>query len=266
MAPITDHAAYCTAMAHGLDHKLFFLGHLPTLSGLLDWGCADGKLLKEASQRGVWSVTAWDSDPAMQEAAVAMLADHGHAFVAADEETALRALTFDSDVLGNNAVLFSSVLHEMYTHQPEQMPALWERVAATNVEYIIVRDMYWGAQPNEPMGTPLRVGIGILDTEYAQQVDEFEQGLATSITYAKNLAHFLLKYPYTQNWQRELAENYFALPDLRPVLAPLGYEPIHWHPHCPDFIRERIKRDTGIELPFHTHVTAIFQRKGNLRN
>ncbi|GGG60558.1 hypothetical protein GCM10011378_40730 [Hymenobacter glacieicola] len=274
-------------MAHGLEHKLFFLEHLPELEALLDWGCADGTLLAEVrKQRPEILLLGHDTDERMVDQAVAKfdgLEWNKKATIWEDAPSALEALRFTAEwayrgrkvpfseparQYGGTGILFSSVLHEMYTHGTSaQMRQHWKDVAATGVDYIVIRDMFWGPQGDYLLSeypTPYCQFIKwIAKGTHSAQLTEFNASLpcGESTMEARIATEYLLKYPFVENWERELEEIYFALPDLRPVLAPLGYEPVYWNHHCPDFIQERIKKDTSIDIPFNTHLSAIFRRK-----
>ncbi|TGE29763.1 class I SAM-dependent methyltransferase [Hymenobacter metallicola] len=243
-----------------MSHKLFFVEHLPRLGTILDYGCADGKMAEAlageefAGRFSFGSMALFDIDQQMLD----RIPEDFWIWKFREEQPALDMLAQSGAAPYPSAILFSSVLHETYTHQPGQMNDLWQRVAATGVEYIIIRDMFWQEGQKGACLGPTR---SLTEAGLTQLYKEHLTTQWPSLSAVANHVQFLLKYPYVENWQRELQENYFALPDLRPVLAPLGYEPMHWSHHQVPFIQERIKTDTGIELPFNTHLTAIFKRK-----
>ena len=76
------------------------------------------------------------------------------------------------------------------------------------------------------------------------------------------MVHFLLKYSYTHNWERELRENYVGLP-LEDLLAhiPENYE-ITWMDHFTlPYTRWSIHRDFGIDLTLPTHIKILLKRR-----
>ena len=265
MAPISNHQTYCAAMAASLSQKIFWRYLIPDLAVLLDFGCADGALVKRLRQQEdapFTKVICFDTDEVM----LAKCPDEHNIFKYSQEWQALNKLLGLTRPDRPSGVLFSSVLHEMYSHRNlEEIHRFWATLADTDVEYIIIRDMYWGNQPNQGLGN-LREFRAIhhwIDDQLEVQVEEFEATLPVgeSAVFAKHLTHLLLKYPYETNWERELQEDYFSMPDLRPLLGELGYEPILFEHHQVEYIQERIKADSGFDLPFNTHLKAIFKRK-----
>lgn len=272
MAAIQNHQAYCAAMAASLSQKIFWRYLIPDLAVLLDYGCADGALVKRLGQQEdapLTKVVCFDTDEQM----LAKCPAEFHIFPHHREDDAFAAFTLLQRTEAENlrrqprpsGVLFSSVLHELYSQRSEAvMASFWAQLAAMHVDYIIIRDMYWGDQPNRPLGN-LREFRDInywIDDQLEVQVGEFEATLPKyeSAVFAKHLTHLLLKYPFEANWQRELQEDYFSLPDLRPLLAELGYETLLFEHHQVEYIQDRIKADSGFDLPFRTHLKAIFKR------
>ena len=90
----------------------------------------------------------------------------------------------------------------------------------------------------------------------AKQVEDFER-VAGPITDNKNLVHFLLKYRYLVNWNREVNENYFPV-DIETFLRKFRKEDIiYLERFRVPFLDECIAEDFGISLTDYTHVKLI---------
>ena len=83
-----------------------------------------------------------------------------------------------------------------------------------------------------------------------------------SIGINKNLIHYLLKYRYTENWDRELNENYLPISKEKLLsLIPKNYEVIFYEHYALPFLKEKVREDFGIILKDKTHIKLILKRK-----
>lgn len=83
--------------------------------------------------------------------------------------------------------------------------------------------------------------------------------------YNDRMRRSMWEYKYTENWERECAENYFSytMEDLKALLDPDGrYKPILLHryilPWCRYDAQNRLGVDMGDEIA--THFSLILQR------
>ena len=110
-----------------------------------------------------------------------------------------------------DAILFCSVLHEFFSYGEgisSVVKALSDARELLNMGgEIIIRDMilYEYADKSQLWLTDILKKIS--REELKPQIDDFEKyfGKMNSI---KSVNHFLLKYMYADNWQREVKENY----------------------------------------------------------
>ena len=90
---------------------------------------------------------------------------------------------------------------------------------------------------------------------------KFEQTWG-SIEQNKNLVHYLMKYRYKENRDREIRENYFPLYReelLRKI--PKEYK-ITFHDHYVlPYVKNQVKKDFGIDLMDNTHMKLILERQ-----
>jgi hypothetical protein len=77
-----------------------------------------------------------------------------------------------------------------------------------------------------------------------------------------NMLHWLLKYDYKSNWDREVKENYLPV-SIETIKKKI---PSNWNIIYEDYyifppVAEKIKRDYGIELKHPTHMKMIIENK-----
>ena len=76
-----------------------------------------------------------------------------------------------------------------------------------------------------------------------------------------SLTHFLLKYRYQAEWERELRENYLPISVERMLgLVPTEYTPTFIEHYTLPFLRERVMADFGIQLQERTHFKLILKK------
>ena len=81
------------------------------------------------------------------------------------------------------------------------------------------------------------------------------------VTRQRNLVHYLLKYRYSLNWQREVSENYIPLNTQQfRNLIPAGYEIDYDVEYLLPFIKRKVLEDFGIALKDSTHLKVVVRR------
>ena len=92
-------------------------------------------------------------------------------------------------------------------------------------------------------------------------LDEFES-IWGSIEYKKNFIHYLLKYRYKQNWDREVRENYlgYSTDDIIKLVGD-EYEVIYRKDYILPFLYNKVEEDFGIKIDTPTHTNLIFKKK-----
>lgn len=74
--------------------------------------------------------------------------------------------------------------------------------------------------------------------------------------------HWLLKYKYTENWDRELNENYLpvTIETFKNNKIPSNWQIIYEDHYTYDYIKQQIKNDFGVEIKEPTHLKMILKR------
>lgn len=258
---------YLNRMDSSIQDKLWFLDKVITkTTGILDYGCADGTLLKEIrtgvmltpSQRvftpNWYDLIGYDNSPDMMARAKENTKGLDISFIEAPHEA----------LLHNSCIVLSSVLHEIFSYQPED-EAIWElqSIFDLGAKYIAIRDMGTTVQDNDLAPTEWERCVR-LDEEHSSEpslLPSFEAEWG-SIAYMKNLLHYFLKKPYGENWENELKENYFAVSpkDLLSCFERRDYDVVYYESYTLPHIGLRAHEEYGLSLPYPTHYKILYKR------
>lgn len=261
----SDIISYTDNLKKGMADKLFFLDHLPEEDYLfLDFGCADGSLIealdKESRKHGRkhWFV---GYDISEEMITLAKRKKKSRTLFTTSWEESVDYLKKQAQRHSFKTVLIlSSVIHEVYSYNAD-IEAFWERVTMSGFDYVIVRDMM-------PSTTIDRVTDNVLYETFFKhqkkvlkpnQLVDFEQRWG-SLKNNKNFIHFLLKYRWTINWEREVNENYFPIyiEELTKRIKP--YQTLYLESFRVKFLDECIQKDFRLQLTDNTHVKAVFAK------
>ena len=75
------------------------------------------------------------------------------------------------------------------------------------------------------------------------------------------MIHFLLKYRWKVNWERECYENYFPITIQNLLEYFKNFNIDYFERFRVPFLDKCIKKDYNIELEDYTHIKAIFTKK-----
>ena len=162
-------------------------------------------------------------------------------------------------------LILSSVIHEVYSYGTEEsVRVFWDRVIHSGFHYICVRDMMYSEDMDRQTNplTSHRYGLEKLTKAPLNTcLKEFEEKWG-SINNNKNLIHFLLKYRWQINWERELNENYFPI-EFHLFLSKFEsmYNQTYLERFRVPFLEDCWKKDFDITVNDYTHIKAIFERK-----
>ena len=155
----------------------------------------------------------------------------------------------------------SSTLHEIYSYSTKtEIDEFWERVFESGFKYIAIRDMMLSDVDLTGIDSDQH-RLVIEDENYADKLNDYES-VWGKISTQHDLVHYLLKYKYTENWEREVRENYvpITLEQLLRII-PDGYEVTYLDHFILPHTAWQIKKDFGIELTTPTHIKLILRRK-----
>ena len=275
--PFKNLSLYNASMRKGLEDKLFFLEYLPEDNyTFVDFGCADGSVLGALcamypNKKGLNSYIGYDISFDM----IALAKTNFSGDI--DENVVFTSYWKDVQKelkKSNNkkVLILSSVIHEVYSYGeiPKDIDIFWDRVLKTEFDYICIRDM----MPSRDIvrKTPIAIYNALTqDNNHVLnigQLAEFEK-IHGSTQSMKQAVHFLLKYRWKVNWNREVNENYFPIYvedligtlSLKKYFYDAGIYKIDYLERFQvPYLMECIKNDFGITFEDFTHVKAIFTK------
>lgn len=245
---------YNNSMSKSVLDKMFFLDKVPDDVVIVDWGCADGTLLKEIMRFFPDNnYLGYDIDPDMVNKARSKV----DAFISDD--------IYDIDnyikqnFKGKNILVnLSSVIHEVYSYRNiEEIEEFWDMVFGFG-DIVVIRDMMFEqSMDRDSCPNDVRKIRANADRRYLQDYESIEG----SIKNNKNLIHYLMKYRYKDNWEREVRENYFPLSRERldriiPNNFKIRYESMFSLPYT----QRKVEEDFGIEIKDNTHIKLILEK------
>lgn len=255
---------YNERMKRGLKDKLFFLKYLKNknIIGIVDFGCGDAELTKHVPNN--WIQIGIDNNSKMRELAMKN-----------NPKINIVSSFDDFSIEGKGTILLlSSVIHEVYSYCNEkEIEKFWEHVFNDGYEYIVIRDMCvsknaYRKADVELIQKMIKSMIKKLDkcifhnflVYFINSPEKFKDGPISQY----EIIEFLLKYRYTDNWERESKENYLPLDYeyLIGLIAKQGKYDIVYNKHyILPFIKKDIKKTFNYNLKDNTHVKLILRRK-----
>ena len=249
MENIKDLSKYNEEMQKSMREKMWWLD-MTDAEVVVDYGCADGTLLQLIHQeRPDLTLIGVDNNPDMLELAKRKLPNA--LFLTTAEFFAT------NDNYQNAVLVLSSVIHEIYSY--EANPAhVMDLLFGKYFRYIAIRDMF--------LGKELETIAAIEDAQMVLantnpiQLNEFEY-IWGSISTRSNLLHYLLKYRYLVNWEREVRENYFPinLEYFIECIIPTEYHVEYFEHYIPEFLQKQMKNDFGVCVTDKTHLKLLLQ-------
>lgn len=271
-------AYYNQNMSKGLEDKLFFLNHLDLKEGgsyiFVDFGCADGTLINALyeimeSKKIHCYFIGYDISETMIDLAKTKFAHNSYnVMFTTSWDDVKEKLSLYSAMEG--ILILSSVIHEIfsYSNGPKDIFDFFEKMNNRHFRYICVRDMMCSKDLDRDIRTSTDVSVlnSVLDhmpcgSGEGKYLREFEKIYGSIRENMKNLVHYLLKYRWKINWNREVHENYFASTIEEFVEHMQNYNVNYLERFRVPFLEKCWKEDFEVVLQDYTHVKIIFERK-----
>lgn len=255
MQKINNLDVYTTGMQKSLNDKLFFMDKVDGIDRIVDFGCADGAFLRKMYKINPdIDYVGYDNNVEMITQARNLTDCEKFKNIRFTDEYAFSNT--------NNTLLnLSSVIHEIYSYsQPDEINTFWNNVLYKNYKYIAIRDFCISKSINRQ--SDINDYTKVIQNADKEQIDEYES-IWGSLRDNRNLVHYLMKYRYTENWNREVRENYFPIPleTLLSMIPTYKYEIIYFEDYILSFTKNQIKEDFNIDLHDNTHVKLLLKRK-----
>ena len=250
---ICDLKKYTMRMQKSVLDKMFFIDKVfDPFSSIVDFGCANGELIKALQALfNEYRYIGYDISDVMLLAARENVPS-------AEFYSNWNEIKVD---FADSLLNISSTLHEVYSYcSQEEIKKFWSRVFESGFKYVAIRDMM--LSDTEQMDADAeQYNLVVKNEKYADKLKDYET-VWGKISTQHDLVHYLLKYKYTENWEREVRENYVPI-TLEQLLAivPSNYEITYLNHFTLPYIAWQLKNDFGIELTTPTHIKLILRRK-----
>lgn len=248
---------YNDRMAKTLIDKLFFIDKVDA-DVFIDFGCADGTVLgylHDLFPNNYY--VGYDINPDMITIAKEKNIDKNIKFYSDIEDVKAYLKNFDSK--HKVCLILNSVIHEIYSYSSyEQIEDFYKFAFSDLFDYIAIRDM----MPNQSINRPADITDIARVRAFANQsqLSEFED-IFGSIDNNKNLIHFLLKYKYIENWNRECRENYFPITTQQFLKRiPRNYCIDYYTEFLLPYAKRTIYEDFQINVKDTTHLKIILRK------
>ena len=268
MENINDIKIYNNRMDASIEDKLWFINRIDA-DIYVDFGCANGNLLKTMYQMNPHKTyIGYDNNLDMIK-----IAWENCEHTTIEFMPSITSIKNYIDVNFKNkkvCLILSSVLHEIYSYlKTYEINYIWYDINNLEPNYIVIRDMTYGFHSSlylqkEPL-TKMREEI----IKYVKQINKFGTKFQIEsfekhwgkLQTLYNITHFLLKYKYLENWDREVKENY--LPKTNDMYDFLNekYNMKYHKEYCLPYLQEQFKKDFEIDFKGYTHYNLLFELK-----
>lgn len=253
MNQISDINTYTSRMAKSYEDKLFFMDKTAGIKNIVDFGCADGTVIREMNKiMPDVKYIGYDNNPEMIKIAQTKSSSNSNISF---------TNTFPKNVFGKNSLLnLSSVIHEIYSYcSTDEVKEFWDNVFLSGFDYVSIRDMC--ISENVYRLTNRTDYWKLINVADKNQIRDFEHNWG-SLMRNNNFLHFLMKYKYIENWDREVKENYFPI-TLEELLKkiPSDYKIAYIETYCLPYLKSIVEKDFGISIKDNTHVKLLLKRK-----
>jgi hypothetical protein len=255
--PISNYDQYIAGMNTTMSDKLFF-SDLINYDVIVDFGCADGTFLENIQRMNPnLKLVGYDLDPTMLDIASRKL---GNSAILTDNwEEVRNALTGYKNPLLN----LSSVIHEVYSYSTSKIiKYFWEtQVFGGDFKYITIRDMIPSVILDRNETNNFKEDV----KRVRQKADKnyllsFEERWGSINDNYRTFVHYLLKYKYTDNWDREVNENYLPVSlETIKTKIPSDYKIVMEEDFVLPFLKQQVKKDFGVDLTHSTHTKMIIK-------
>lgn len=253
---VKDYRVYLSGMAKSIKDKLFFEGLVENVNVVIDFGCADGQLLKQIQEDFPnWHLFGVDASREM--ISKAMENCKGAQYILSNRIPVDMVKSISSGAVFN----LSSVIHEIYSYlSPHEVMRFWNDLFSCEAKYIAIRDLM--LSESSFRDADINDVVRVKERSDEALLRDFCDTWG-SINDQSRLLHYLMKYRYRENWGREVKENYFPITveQLLSLIPTDRYRIVYFNHYILPHTRNKVLEDFGIELKDNTHVKILLERK-----
>jgi hypothetical protein len=257
--PISNIQSYIDGMSMSIQDKLFF-SDMVSFDVIVDFGCADGTFLKHISiSNPNVKLIGYDLDDTMLSKAKNKLGNK--ALLTSNWDDVIKEVYQYKKPLLN----LSSVIHEVYSYShPKMVKIFWDnQVFGGDFKWITIRDMIPSLELGREEISQFKEDVKKVKMKTNKDyLKSFEERWGTISDNYRTFIHYLLKYRYTDNWDREVNEDYLPV-SLETVKnkIPNDYKIVYERDFILPFLKEQVKKDFNVDLTHSTHTKIIIQNK-----
>jgi trans-aconitate methyltransferase len=204
MEKIKNYNRYNEAMTSTMLDKIWFLDKIPpTVDTIVDFGCADGSLIKfiDSIFPNRFKFVGIDNDEEMLDRATKNLANIKSPYTLYHSICGLEYQNMENAVL-----VLNSVVHEIFSYCSYlDCVQIFNSINKMHFSFVAIRDMHYQETTANELALYTMANVFL-----ANEKEHFTQW--NDLNYHSNtqnsIIEFLLKYRYKENWDREVAERY----------------------------------------------------------
>ena len=261
--PISNMHSYIEGMVLSYADKLFFLDKIDT-DIIVDFGCADGAILEKISRiNPKIKLVGYDLDDKMLSIAKSKLGKK--AVLTSDWKKVENIISkYEKPTL-----VLSSVIHEVYSYSHSfVIKRFWEsQVFGDKFKWICIRDMIPMAEMHKHEKTKFMGDVMRVRNRSDKEILlSFENHWGKISNNYRTFIHYLLKYKYVDNWDREVKENYVPITlETLYKKIPSNYKIVYQDNFILPILQQQVKKDFNVDIKHTTHTKLIIENK-NLKN
>lgn len=254
---ISNKDSYIEGMNKTLIDKSFFMDKL-NYDVIVDFGCADGSLLEYVSKiNPSIKIIGYDLDKDMLSKAKSKLGED--ALITDDWDEVVSSIQYYEKPLLN----LSSVIHEVYSYSNSNViKSFWEnQVFGGDFLWVVIRDMIPSVRLGKKDISKFKDDVRNVKMKSDKKyLDSFENRWGTISNNYRTFIHYLLKYRFIENWEREVNENYLPV-SIETVInkIPSDYKIVYQDRFVLPFLKKQVKKDFNIDLFNPTHAKMIIK-------
>lgn len=253
---------YNERMDKSILDKIWFIGKVDA-EVFVDFGCANGNLIKQLSLIYPNLIfMGYDISNDMIDIAKENCNSCTNTWFTSNWNELINKLPNNK----KNCLILSSVIHEVYSYGDENsIEKFYSDVFSSELfDFIAIRDMNFDKNDNCDKQLLLNYKNKISNqTKLASQINDFKR-IYGDFDNIKNITHFLLKYKYIENWNREVKENYLPIDynnkNERVYTLSKQYKIIFNEVYTLPFLKMQFKKDFDIDFNHPTHIKLLFAK------
>ncbi len=255
--PISDLQSYIDGMSLSIKDKLFFVDMI-NFDVIVDFGCADGTFLENILRiKPDVKVVGYDLDEAMLSKAKSKLGNR--ALLTSNWDEAINATNQYKNPLLN----LSSVIHEVYSYSHGTIvKKFWDnQVFGGDFKWISIRDMIPSIELGREEITSFKDDVRKVKSKTDKHyLNSFEDRWGSINDNYRTFMHYLLKYRYIDNWDREVNEDYLPVSlETVKLKIPNSYKIVYERDFLLQFLKDQVKKDFNVDLIHSTHTKMIIK-------